>query len=185
MYSRCITGFNTLFIIYTAFVKREVFSMQCKERLEAYLRENQVPFQEQQHSRAFSAQRIAECEHVSSKKVAKAVIAIVDGKMISLVLPASCHADLELVRVALGAQSIWLAHEAEFASAFPDCEVGAMPPFGNLYNIPVYVEKSLASEEMIIFPAGTYTDTISLKYADFERLVHPQVMAFARPLSVA
>ena len=159
--------------------------MQCKERLEAYLRENQVPFQEQQHSRAFSAQRIAECEHVSSKKVAKTVIAIVDGKMVLLVLPASSHVDLELVRVLLGAQSIRLAHEAEFASAFPDCELGAMPPFGNLYNIPVYVEKSLASEDTMIFPAGTHTDTISMNYADFVRLVHPRVMAFARPLAPA
>ncbi|HEY4388293.1 MAG TPA: YbaK/EbsC family protein [Ktedonobacteraceae bacterium] len=159
--------------------------MQCKERLEAYLRENQVSFQEQQHARAFSAQRIAESEHVSSRKVAKAVIAVVDGKMISLVLPASYHVDLERVRAALGATSIRLAHEAEFASAFPDCEVGTMPPFGNLYNIPVYVEKSLTSEETIIFPAGTYTDTISLSYADFERLAHPQVMGFARPQPVA
>jgi Ala-tRNA(Pro) deacylase len=159
--------------------------MPCKERLEAYLRENQVPFQEQQHSRAFSAQRIAECEHVSSKQVARVVIASADGKMISLVLPASSHVDLELMRTLLGVQSIRLAHEEEFAPAFPDCEVGAMPPFGNLYNIPVYVDRSLASEETIIFPAGTYTDTISLKYADFERLAHPEVMAFARPLTMA
>ncbi|HTK07484.1 MAG TPA: YbaK/EbsC family protein [Ktedonobacteraceae bacterium] len=159
--------------------------MPCKERLEAYLQEHQVPFQEQQHARAFSAQRIAESEHVSSRKVAKAVIAVVDGKMISLVLPASSHVDLELVRTLLGARSIRLAHEAEFAAAFPDCEVGTMPPFGNLYNIPVYVEKSLASEETIIFPAGTYTDTISLNYVDFERLAHPQMMEFARPLPIA
>jgi Ala-tRNA(Pro) deacylase len=158
--------------------------MQCKERLETYLRENQVPFQEQQHEKAFSAQRIAESEHISSKKFAKSVVAVADGKMIQLVLPASYHADLERVRMALGAKDIALAHEKEFASVFPDCEVGSMPPFGNLYGLPVYVERSLTTEDTIVFPIGTYTDTMSVEYADFERLVHPQVLSFARAQAV-
>jgi Ala-tRNA(Pro) deacylase len=153
--------------------------MQCKERLETYLREHQVSFQEQQHSRTFSAQRIAKTEHISSKKVAKTVIAFADGRMIALVLPASYLVDLERVRTFLNAKEIRLAHESEFRSTFADCEVGSMPPFGNLYNIPTYVEKSLTGEEMIVFPVGTYTDTMSIKYADFEPLVHPQIMMFA------
>jgi len=159
--------------------------MQCKERLETYLREQQVPFQLQHHARTFSAQKIAECEHIPSKIVAKTVMALADNHMIALVLPATSRADLNQVRTALGVKEIRLAHEREFADTFPDCEVGTMPPFGNLYNIPVYVEKHLTEQETIVFPVGTSTDTMSLKYADFERLVHPQVNTFVYTTSLA
>jgi Ala-tRNA(Pro) deacylase len=159
--------------------------MQCKERLEAYLREHQVPFQIQKHARTFSAQKIAESEHIPGKMVAKTVIAWADNQMIALVLPASYRADLNKVGNLLGTKEIRLAHEAEFAATFPDCAVGTMPPFGNLYGIPVYVEKRLAELEKMVFPAGTYTETMSLRYADFERLVHPRVIAFAHIPSVA
>jgi Ala-tRNA(Pro) deacylase len=154
--------------------------MQCRERLEAYLREHQVPFQVQHHARVFGAQKIAESEHIPGKMVAKTVIVLADNNIIALILPASQRADLDKARTALGAKELRLAQEAEFAVTFPDCEVGTMPPFGNLYGIPVYVEQGLAELETMIFPVGTYTDTMSLKYADFERLVHPKVMAFAR-----
>lgn len=157
--------------------------MQCKERLEVYLREHQVPFQVQQHARVFNAQKIAESEHIPGKMVAKTVIVLADNKMILLILPASYRVDLNKVQAVLGAKEIRLAHEAEFAATFPDCEVGSMPPFGNLYGIPVYVEKSLADQETMVFPVGTHTDTMSLKYADFERLVQPRVMAFAQTAS--
>ena len=153
--------------------------MRCKERLEAYLREHQVPFEEQKHARVFSAQKIAESEHVSNKEVAKVVIAFADNKMISLVLPASFQVDFDKAKRLLGAKEVWQAHESEFVATFPDCEVGTMPPFGNLYGLPVYVEKSLTEQEMIIFPVGTYTDTMSVKYSDFERLVQPTVGEFA------
>ena len=159
--------------------------MQCKERLEAYLREHQVPFQVQQHARVFNAQKIAESEHIPGKMVTKTVIVLTDNNMIALVLPASYRADLNKIQATLGAREIRLAHEEEFAATFPDCEVGTMPPFGNLYGIPVYVEKRLADEETMVFPVGTYTDTMSLKYADFERLVHPKVMTFAQTASLA
>lgn len=154
--------------------------MQCKERLEAYLREHQVPFQIQQHPQAFSAQKIAESEHISGKKVAKVVIVLADDKMVALVLPATVRADLAKVRTTLGAKEIRLAEEREFATRFPDCEVGAMPPFGNLYGLPVYVDKSLQAEESIVFPIGTHTETMSLKYADFARLVQPQIGELTR-----
>jgi Ala-tRNA(Pro) deacylase len=153
--------------------------MQCKERLEAYLREHQVPFQVQQHARTFSAQKIAESEHIPGKLVAKTVIAWVDNQLIALVLPASYRADLNKVGELLGAKEIRLAHEPEFAATFPDCAVGSMPPFGNLYGIPVYVEQHLAEQETMVFPVGTYTETMRLSYGDFARLVHPQVMTFA------
>jgi len=159
--------------------------MQGKERLEAYLREHQVPFQVQQHARTFSAQKIAESEHIPGKMVAKTVIAWADNQMIALVLPASDRADLGKVRDLLGAQEVRLAHEAEFAATFTDCAVGTMPPFGNLYGIPVYVEQHLAEQEKMVFPAGTYTETMSLRYADFEGLVHPRVLAFASTPSLA
>ncbi len=159
--------------------------MQCKERLEAYLREHQVPFQLQHHAQAFSAQKIAECEHIPSKIVAKTVIVLADDHMVALVLPASSRADLNQARTALGAKESRLAHEREFAANFPDCEVGTMPPFGNLYGIPVYVERHLAEQETIVFPVGTSTDTMSLKYTDFERLAHPQVSTFVYTTSLA
>ena len=117
--------------------------------------------------------------------VAKTVIAWADHQMIALVLPASYRADLGKVRDLLGAQEIRLAHEAEFATTFPDCAIGTMPPFGNLYGIPVYVEQHLAAQEKMVFPAGTYTETMSLRYRDFERLVHPRVIVFASTPSLA
>jgi Ala-tRNA(Pro) deacylase len=158
--------------------------MKCRERLEVYLREHQVPFQLQHHTQAFSAQKIAESEHIPGKMVAKTVIVLADNNMIALVLPATYLADLKKIQTVLGAREIRLAHEAEFVATFSDCEVGAMPPFGNLYGIPVYVEQRLTEEETMIFPVGTYTDTMSLKYADFERLVHPKVMTFALTASL-
>jgi Ala-tRNA(Pro) deacylase len=154
--------------------------MQCRERLEAYLREHQVPFLLQHHAQAFSAQKIAESEHIPGKQVAKTVIVLADDQLIALVLPASYQVYLNKVQAILGAREIRLAHESEFANAFPDCEVGTMPPFGNLYGILVYVDKSLTEEETMVFPVGTYTDTMSLKSSDFERLVQPKVIEFAR-----
>lgn len=159
--------------------------MRCKERLEDYLREHQVPFQLQHHAQAFSAQKVAESEHIPSKTVAKTVMALADNHMVALVLPASSRVDLNQVQAALGAKESRLAHEKEFANTFPDCEVGTMPPFGNLYGIPVYVDKHLIEQETIVFPVGTSTDTMSLKYADFERLVHPQVITFVYTTSLA
>ncbi len=153
--------------------------MQCKERLEAYLRQHKVPYQLQHHTQAFSAQKIAEREHIPGKTVAKPVIVMADGKLIELVLPASFQVDFDKLQSILGAKETRLAHESEFVNVFPDCEVGAMPPFGNHYGIAVYVDKHLTEDETIVFPAGTHTDTMSLKYADFERLVHPTVVECA------
>jgi Ala-tRNA(Pro) deacylase len=154
--------------------------MQCKERLEAYLRKHQVPYQLQHHTLAFSAQKIAEREHIPGKTVAKPVIVMADSQLIELVLPASDQVDFNTLQSILGTKDVRLAHESEFANVFPDCEVGAMPPFGNHYGIAVYVEKRLSEDETIVFPVGTHTDTMSLKYSDFERLVQPRVVEYAR-----
>jgi Ala-tRNA(Pro) deacylase len=153
--------------------------MDCRNRLEAYLRENQVPFQVQHHPRVVTAQEVAASEHVPGKMVAKVVMVLAGDEMIMLALPAPYQVDLEKVGTLLDAEEVRLADEEEFEGAFPDCEVGAMPPFGNLYDLPVFVEEALAEDETIFFRAGTHTDTMSVRYADFERLVEPTVAEFA------
>jgi Ala-tRNA(Pro) deacylase len=153
--------------------------MTGKEKLEAFLREQQVPFQMQRHRVAYTSQDVAMSEHIPSQMMAKVAIAFADAKMIMLVLPASHRLDLTKVSAAIPAQHVYLAGEHEIATAFPDCEVGAMPPFGNLYQIPVYVDRLLAQDDTIVLQAGTHTDTISMKYADFARVVKPIVGDFA------
>jgi Ala-tRNA(Pro) deacylase len=152
--------------------------MDCKDRLEAYLREKQVPFEVRHHPRAITAQEVAASEHVPGKMLAKTVMVLADGKMVMLALPAPYQVDVDKAGKVLGVE-VRLAHEEEFENTFPDCEVGAMPPFGNLYEVPVYVEAALAEDETIVFRAGTHTDTMSVSYADFENLVEPTIAEFA------
>jgi Ala-tRNA(Pro) deacylase len=151
----------------------------CKDRLEAYLREHRVKYETQHHPPAYTSQEVAASEHVPGRMVAKVVMVMVDGHLVELALPAPYRVSLDRARLALGAEEVRLAEEAEFADAFPDCEVGAMPPFGNLYDVPVYVDSSLTEDEVIYFEAGTHTDTMSVGYADFDRLVQPTVADFA------
>ena len=153
--------------------------MMCKDKLEAYLRDCQVLFKSQHHRTAFTAQEVAASEHVSGEMMAKVIIADGDGRMVMLVLPTSHRVDLTRLRQVLAAKEVGLAAEPEIAAAFPDCETGVMPPFGNLYNVPVYVDPTLVEEDVIVFQAGTHTDTMRIKYADFERLVHPTTALFA------
>jgi Ala-tRNA(Pro) deacylase len=153
--------------------------MNCKDRLETYLRDNQVFFETHHHPTAFTAQEVAASEHTPGKMVVKVVMVLADGELVMLAMPAPYQADLNRVGEALGATEVRLANEEDFASAFPDCEVGAMPPFGNLYDLPVYVDEALAEDETIVVQAGTHTDTMRLRYADFERLVEPTVGRFA------
>ncbi len=131
--------------------------MQCKDRLESYLRGNDVAFQVQHHVRAFTAQEIASTEHVPGKLIAKVVMVIANGKTVMLAMPASHRVDLAAVPTYLEAADARLAHESEFAKTFPDYEVGAMPPFGNLYGVPVVVDTSLAEDDTIVVQAGTHT----------------------------
>lgn len=147
--------------------------MGCKEDLEAYLREQQVPYQLQHHPVAYTAQEVAASEHVPGRLMAKVVMLVADGKTVMAVLPAPFQVDLDRAGGHLGAADVRLAREDEFAALFPGCEIGAMPPFGNLYGIPVYVDTALAEDETIVVQAGTHTDTISLRYADFQRVVRP------------
>jgi Ala-tRNA(Pro) deacylase len=154
--------------------------VECRDRLENYLRENKIPFEEQHHPRAVSAQEVAASEHVPGRMLAKTVMVLADREMVMLALPAPYQVDLEKAAAALGVDEARLAEEEEFSNSFLDCEVGAMPPFGNLYGVPVYVEKTLAEDETIVFRSGTHTETMSVSYSDFERLVEPTVAQFAR-----
>jgi len=154
--------------------------MDCKQRLEDYLRENAVPYESQHHARAITAQEVAATEHVPGRMFAKTVMVTADtGEAVMLILPAPYHVNPEKAAEALGTREVLLAEEGRFAEVFFDCEVGAMPPFGNLYDVPVYVDKTLAEDETIVFRAGTHTDTMSVSYADFGRLVEPTLAEFA------
>jgi Ala-tRNA(Pro) deacylase len=153
--------------------------MKCQEQLEQYLREHQAGYQIQHHSQAYTARQIAECEHISGKRVAKSVVITAENRNVLLVLPASRRVDLTRVRDLLNLWDVHLASEDELRHLFANCDVGAIPPFGNLYHLPVYVEQSLTWQESIVFPIGTYTETMSLTYADFARLVRPTVAEFA------
>ena len=152
----------------------------CKDRLETYLRQQQVPYQTQHHPVAYTAQEVAASEHIPGRMLAKVVMVVADGKLAMIVTPATYQVDLGETAAALEANTVRLAREDEFAATFPECEVGAMPPFGNLFGLPVYVDRSLTRDETIVFQAGTHTDTMSMRYADYERLVNPTVMDLAR-----
>ncbi len=130
------------------------------------------------HSRAYTAQEIAARAHISGRDFAKTVIVFINGEMAMVVLPATQRIHLQELRDMLGTLDVRLAEEAEFRNAFPDCELGAMPPFGNLYQIPVYVAGPLAEEDEIAFNAGTHTEAIQMFFRDFEALVHPEVLEF-------
>ena len=149
------------------------------KKLKKFLDDNDVRYVTIQHSKAYTAQDVAATSHISGKEIAKTVMVRLGGKMAMAVVPASRMVDLEHLREITGATSAELATESEFKDRFPECEVGAMPPFGNLYDLDVYADESLREDEEIAFNAGTHTELVRLDYADFERLVKPKVMGFA------
>jgi Ala-tRNA(Pro) deacylase len=154
--------------------------MNCKERLEAHFRENEVSFEVEQHPLAYTAQQIAASEHLPGRLLAKVVMVEADGALRMLVLPAPERVDFAKAQAVLGAKEVRLVSEETFASSFPDCEPGAMPPFGNLYGIPVYVDRLVGVNERIVFQAGTHTATMALSYSDFAKLVQPTVADLAK-----
>ena len=131
------------------------------------------------HSQAYTAQEIAALVHVPGHELAKAVIVKIDGNLAIAVAPSSCHIDLELLRRDLAAKKVVLASETEFRDRFPDCETGAMPPFGHLYGMKTYVEATLAGGHEIAFNAGTHRELIRMAYLDYERLAKPVVLEMA------
>ena len=151
-------------------------------KLKEFLDEKGVRYVTIGHSPAFTAQEIAASAHISGRELAKTVMVKIDGAMAMAVLPASRTVDFELLKDAAGAQAVELAHEEDFRDLFAGCEVGAMPPFGNLYGMAVYADEGLAEDEEIAFNAGSHKELVKLAYADFARLVEPTVAAFARAL---
>jgi Ala-tRNA(Pro) deacylase len=145
------------------------------KKLKEFLDTNKVKYVSISHSSAYTAMEIAALAHVPGKDLAKTVMIKVNGHMGMVVLPATHMIKMDLLKKAVGNDNIRLATEQEFKDKFPDCEVGAMPPFGNLYNIEVFASSALKDDEEIVFNAGTHTELIKLSYKDFERLVNPKV----------
>ena len=148
-------------------------------KIKEFLDKNKVKYVIVQHSSAYTAQEIAASAHISGKELAKTVIVKIDGKLAMAVLPASYKVSFEQLKSELAADKVRLAYEQEFMDKFPDCEVGAMPPFGNLYGMDVYVAESLTEEEEIAFNACSHTELIKLKYKDFDKLVKPKRLKFS------
>jgi len=132
------------------------------------------------HSLAYTAQGIAALTHISGKELAKTVIVRIDGDLAMAVVPASRHVDLSLLKRALGAKAVELASELEFKDKFPDCEAGAMPPFGNLYGMAVYADESLTTNKEITFNANTHRDLMRMDWADLVRLVEPRILQITK-----
>ena len=149
------------------------------DKLISFLDQNKVKYLVIKHSPAYTSQEIAELAHIPGKELAKTVILNMDGKLAMAVLPASYHVDFQLLEEATGATRLSLASEDDFNQLFNDCETGAMPPFGNLYGIAVYVAKSLTEDTEIFFNAGNHSELIRMSYKDYERLVKPNILKFS------
>jgi Ala-tRNA(Pro) deacylase len=149
-------------------------------KLRDFLDSHYVKYMVISHSVAYTAQGIAALAHVSGKKLAKTVIVKMDDVLAMAVVPASLHVDVDQLRTLTGSQSVEIASEREFMNAFPDCETGAMPPFGNLYDMEVYADASLAENEDITFNAGTHRELVRMAWDDVVRLVHPIITNLTR-----
>jgi Ala-tRNA(Pro) deacylase len=153
--------------------------------LREFLDSHHIKYMVISHSLAYTAQGVAALAHVSGKRLAKTVIVKIDGILAMAVIPASCHVDPDRLRTLTGAQNVEIATELEFKDAFPDCETGAMPPFGNLYDMAVYADASLAENEEITFSAGTHRELVRMHWDDMLRLVNPTVDTLTYQRSVA
>jgi len=154
------------------------------KKLKSFLDENKVKYISIQHSSAYTAQEIAAIAHIPGKDLAKTVIIKIDGKMAMAVLPASYKVSFDNLKNLLGAKEVRLAYEQEFVDKFPDCEVGAMPPFGNIYGMDVFVAESLAEDEEIAFNACNHTELIKMSFSDFEKLGKPKRIKFSVPSKI-
>lgn len=131
------------------------------------------------HSKAYTAQEVAASAHIPGKEMAKTVIVKIDGKFAMAVLPASYSANLDLLKRTVGADNVELATESEFKDIFPDCDIGAMPPFGNLYGLDIYVAEKLAEDTEIAFNACSHTELIKMSFQDYVALAKPKIIKFA------
>jgi len=149
------------------------------QKVKDFLDDKKVKYVSITHSLVYTAQEIAASAHIRGKGLAKTVLVKVDGKMAMTVLPASYKVDFDMLKEALGSNDVRLSNEQEFKDKFPGCEVGAMPPFGNLYDMETYVAASLVEDEEIAFNAGTHKELIRMEYSDFEKIVKPKILRFS------
>ncbi len=149
------------------------------ERLRAYLERAGVDYQLDEHSKAYTAQEVAATEHVTGWRVAKTVMLDADDELVMVVAPAAAEVDLEKAASVLGMSEVRLASESQFADAFPDCEVGAEPPFGNLYGIRTLIDQRLTQEPHVIFRAGNHMETVRLSTDDYLGLVDARTVDVA------
>ena len=154
--------------------------MPMLDKLLAFLDESQVGYTRHSHPTAYTAREVASVEHVPAHKVAKTVVFSSENGFGMAVVPGDSMLDLEVLRGLLGVSRLRLATESELGELFPDCELGAMGPFGNLCGLPVYVDASLAGEETIAFNAGTHRDVVHMRFDDFRKLVKPRMLAMSR-----
>jgi len=154
--------------------------MPLPDRLRDYLESHQVAYQVTSHPKAFTAREVASAEHLPARELAKTVVILGDGVYQMIVIPASKLVDFQEVRVALGLYQVRLATEEELGRLFPECETGAMPPFGPLYGLPVFLDHSLTGEPNLAFNAGTHLDVIHMRTEDFRNLVTPTIVSLAR-----
>ncbi|RFF26716.1 MULTISPECIES: aminoacyl-tRNA deacylase [unclassified Wenzhouxiangella] len=145
------------------------------QQLRKYLEDNGIDYKLLEHDEAITAQEVAAAAHIPGRELAKTLIVKLDGDLAMVVLRATDRLDLDLLKSVAGAHTVELASEDEFKSHFPECETGAMPPFGNLYDMPVLADEGLADDETITFNAGSHTEAYSIAWKDFERFVEPRV----------
>jgi len=150
------------------------------QKLKKFLDDNGIKFVSIQHSAAYTAQEVAALAHIPGEELAKTVMVKIDGKMAMAVVPASHQVDFDRLREVAGAKQVELASEGEFKDFFPACDVGAMPPFGNLYDMAVHVSTALSEDLEIAFSAGSHSELIRLAYADYEQLVQPEIASFSK-----
>ena len=149
------------------------------KKLNEFLKVSKVKYQTITHPEAFTAQETAAVEHITGKEVAKVLMVKADGKDVMIVLPANRKVDMEKLKKILSAKDVRLTGEKEFQTLFPDSQVGAMPPFGNLYNLPCYLDKTLAAFPEIVFNAGSHRESIKMSYKDYEKLAQPKIAEFS------
>lgn len=152
--------------------------MTIAPKLKEYLNDQKIHYEVLTHQEAYTAPEIAHTLHVPGKDLAKVIMVKVGDKFVMTVLPSTWQVDLTRLKEVFGESHVRLATEEEFKGLFPDCDIGAMPPFGNLYGLKVYVDRSLTEDEEIIFQAGTHHEAIRMQYNDFAVLVGPTVEEF-------
>jgi Ala-tRNA(Pro) deacylase len=159
--------------------------MSIPLRIREYLDSQNVPYEWLPHPQAFTAQEVAHSLHISGKRLAKTVIVDADGRTVMAVLPASHRLLMPELKAALEARHLMMLPEGELAKIFPECDLGALPPFGNLYGIDVWVDRAITDQGEIVFNAGTHVDAVRMKYADYAQLAKPHVGRFSELWSSA